>query len=119
MGQTHRLPVAVSLVELGKCRIPVPVDGTALRLAERADDVPLTESATGTGREHEIARSCVGRRELVTSEDRRQLLRDRDCSRGPVRLRRLAVPVAVDLPAELYLGVVWIFEPDICPCQRK
>ena len=53
----------------------------------------------------------------MTRERHPELPRGRHRPRGSVRLGRLALPAAVDLPCELDLCVIEISDPDVRPGQ--
>jgi len=111
--------LVVLRMEDGERRMPALVGRLPLRVSKGPRHVPLPERTTGSRAEHEVRRLGEPRPELVMHEHHGELLWDRHRACRSVRLRCLSIPVAVDLVAELELGVIEIGKTHVCPGQRE
>ncbi len=113
----HGLGALISLMQDRERRGSIGVDRVALRASKGSTHVALPERPTRARNENVVAGPIERRRKLVPDEHCRKLPRNRNSPRGSVCLGWSALPVPVDLPGELDLGVVDVIEPNVRPRQ--
>jgi hypothetical protein len=111
--------VAVELVENREGRRAVVARGLGLGNPQRSHHVALPERPTGSRREDVILATGVPRPALVPGEHRRKLAWDRHRPRRAVGLGRLPIPLTIDLPADLDLGIVEVRDPHVSPGEAE